>query len=414
MTRRAAVAVWLALTFGCAAAEEPKSVGVGGSAKLVVIEGAPAEGALVPRAGFTIETEPRVLGTIGGVVAIGAVDGVWATSLGADALEEVRVHPDQEGPKSTGAVRSLARRSPDGVLVVAESGLFHSASGYLLSSPFGQSVDASAIEAISAFGADTDEELWVVTTGAAFWASGGELTEFSLEGAPAAISIALGAAPAQAVVAAGDRAYLADLRAGGAVELASDLGTVAGGAAEEDGTVHLATSAGLLSRKRSGELTLRTFAEPGAPPVPVVAVAAAFGSVFALTSEGLVSIDAAGARRIGDAAPPAASLAIDAGGDTWSLEGGGLYRYETGTPVSFGADVAPFFAEHCQSCHDAGATTAPDHDFTDYETAKEWSDSIARRLLATDATTMPPPNEEVLTASEYAVVLRWVNGGMLP
>jgi hypothetical protein len=146
----------------------------------------------------------------------------------------------------------------------------------------------------------------------------------------------------------------------------------------------------------------------------VVAVTAGFGSVHALTGSGLLALDGDGARRIGDVTPAQGSLALDANGDTWSLEAGALFRYETGTPVGFAADVAPFLEAHCQSCHDAGKSPAPDHDFTDYETAKQWSDSIARRLQATDATTMPPPNEEVLTAADYAVVLRWVKGGMLP
>jgi len=414
MAHRLAAALLASTAFGCTAAEERGALGVGGSAELRVIEGAPSAAGAVPRAGMSVDAEPHVLGTIGGVVAIGTADGVYASSLGVDLLQQVLVHPDQEGPKGTGAVRQLARRSSDGLLVVAESGLFHSAAGYLLSSPFGQSVAAEQIASMSSFGADEDEELWVVTQSKAYWAFGGKLTELSLEGSTAPISLAIGTAPGQAVIAAGPSAYFADLASGSAIELASDLGSVQGGAAEEDGTVHLATSAGLLSRARSGELTLRTLAAAGDAATPVVAVAASFGAVRALTEQGLVAIETDASKLVGPSAISTGSLAIDASGDTWAVESGALFRYETGSPVSFAADVAPFFEAHCQACHDPGATTAPDHDFTDYETAKEWSESIARRLLATDATTMPPPNEEVLTAAEYAVVLRWAQGGTLP
>jgi hypothetical protein len=414
MQRSATLALALALGTACTAAEEPTEIDVGGSSELELIEGAPLTGKLAPRAGVTLAAVPGRLALIGGVVGVGTDHGVYATSLGADLVEEVRVHPDQEGPKTTGAVRWLTRRTGDSVLVLAESGLYASASGYLLSSPFAESVDPSTITSITAFGADVEEELWVVTSSESFWVASGLITKFALSNSAGPITLAIGTDLGQAVVVAGETAYFVDVRARRAIELASDLGSVMGGDVEEDGSVHLATSKGVLSRTRAGHVSLRTLSAAGQPATPVLSIASSFGSVAALSESGLVMIDESQATLVSDSAPVSGSLAVDANGDAWAVEDGGFYRYETGKPVSFAIDVAPFFTAHCDSCHLPGATSAPDHEFSNFETAKEWSDSIVRRLQATDATTMPPPNAEVLTASDFAVVLRWVKGGLLP
>jgi hypothetical protein len=413
--RRFVVILASALPLACGEAEEPTALEPGGVAELERITGAPEVRAPAPRAGIELSAGGTRLAPLGGVVAVGTSDGLYATQLGDDVLDRMSVHPDQAGPGSTGAVRWLAPRADDGLLVVADSGLFHAASGYLLSSPFGASVDASEIVSLSSFGSGSEEELWLTTTAAAYWVSGGTVTEYSLRSAPGPISFAIGTGPGKAVAAAGQSAFFIDLAARRAEQLASGLGTIAGGAAEEDGSVHLATSEGVLSRDRSGRLSLRTLAESGVAALEVRAIAGAFGSVLALTDSGLVSIEAGAAGFIGEEAPTGSgSVALDASGDAWTIEDGGLFRYRTGTPVSFGDDVAPFMQAHCASCHAAGATSAPDHDFTDFETAKHWADTIARRLQATDGTSMPPPNAEVLTSADYAVVLRWIKSGLLP
>jgi hypothetical protein len=414
LMRHFAALLALATLPACADPDEPVALERGGSAELERIDGAPAALPPAPRAGVALPVAATQLAPLAGVVAIGTTDGVHATQLGDDLLDPLRVHPDQSGPTDTGAVRWLAPRTSDGLLVLAESGIFHAAGGYLLASPFGASVDSDEIQTITSFGSGPGEELWVTTADSAYWVADGKLTHYSLRAAPGPITLALGTAPAQAVVAAGHGAYLVDLAAKRALELASGLGTILAGTVEEDGSVHLATSQGVLSRARSGKLTLRSLADAGQAALDVRAISGSFGAVVALTGRGLVAIDQSGAKLIGEGNPQTGSVALDASGDAWTIEDGALFRYQLGKPVSFADDVVPFVKAHCDSCHAGGASSAPDHDFGDFETAKQWADSIARRLQATDATTMPPPNTEVLTAADYAVVLRWIKSGLLP
>src|SRR5690606_21438421 len=123
---------------------------------------------------------PLALASIGGVAAVGTEDGVLASQLGADALVEIPVHPDHEGPKDTGSVRLLQRRAGDGLLALTDNGLFHSAAGYLLASPLSSSLDVQGISSLHAHGSGAEEELWIVSEQGCFWVADGELTKFSL------------------------------------------------------------------------------------------------------------------------------------------------------------------------------------------------------------------------------------------
>jgi hypothetical protein len=161
-------------------------------------------------------------------------------------------------------------------------------------------------------------------------------------------------------------------------------------------------------------MTLRTLAAPGEAALPIRAVDASYGAAIAVTATDVVSLDGEAPTIIGEAGSESSSTGVDATGDVWVASAEGLFHHRTGKPVSFATDVKPFFETHCQTCHDAGKTSAPDRDYTDYDIAFELADEIVSRLRASDATTMPPPNEEVLTAADYAVVTRWVAQGALP
>jgi len=163
-------------------------------------------------------------------------------------------------------------------------------------------------------------------------------------------------------------------------------------------------------------VSLRTFAPAGSSPVNVLGVSAAFGSVVAETSQWLARVDPNGAATLGSAASPRPGLgvAVDANGDTWSADEGKLFRVLTGRPVSFESDVKPFFDRHCMSCHRTGSLGAPVRNFDDFETAKSYSALIARRLQAIGVPPMPPAYVETLTAADFAVVIRWIGGGLQP
>jgi hypothetical protein len=146
----------------------------------------------------------------------------------------------------------------------------------------------------------------------------------------------------------------------------------------------------------------------------VRAVDASYGAAIAVTASDVVSLDGESPTIIGEAGKDTSSTSVDANGDVWVASADGLFHHRTGKPVSFATDVKPFFQAHCQTCHDPGKTSAPDRDFSDYDIVLPLADEIVTRLRASDATTMPPPNEEVLTAADYAVVTRWVAQGALP
>jgi hypothetical protein len=407
------------MVFACvlgaiACSSEDDSVGVQGSTKVELIEGAPVEGKEAPRATVSLEANPELVATLGGVVAIGTESGAMVGTLGDDALVELKVHPDQDGPKQTGAIELLVGRDDGGLLVLGTEGLFSDSSGYLLSSPLGADLVPLGVSSIDTFGSGDDEEIWFTAADGAYRVAGGKMRRFSVEGASATPTHVVAVAPAEAVVVAGPDVYYVNLGAGYALQAEIELGNVVGAAHGDDGTVYLATDAGLFTRTRSGTMTLRTLAPAGEAALPVLAVDASYGAAIVVTPSDVVSLDGETPTIIGEAGSESKSTGVDANGDVWVASSDGLFHHRTGKPVSFATDVKPFFETHCQTCHDVGKSSAPDRNYTDYDIAVQLADEIVSRLRASDATTMPPPNEEVLTAADYAVVTRWVAQGALP
>ena len=300
--------------------------------------------------------------------------------------------------------------------MLGAEGLFHSQDGALLPSPLGASFGDSALTGVDVLGDAGAEEAWLVVDGQAHWVKADEAVPFGVpeaEGAPDAL---VGVAPGVALYAGGGSVWQVDVSAGTYQLVAGDLGATASFDRAEDGTALLATDGGLLARSSDGAFSLRTFAPAGAPALSVHSVASAYGATVAVVDGALVAIDETGARRLGDAADGVPrGVAVDASGDTWTAEGPALRRFATGVPVSFAADVAPFFVAHCDKCHAAGAEEAvPDVDFADYELVVSIAEDIVERLQRSGPGVMPPASSEVLGADDYALVLRWADGGRAP
>jgi hypothetical protein len=406
------------LSTGATACSEG-SIGTGtdgsaGAPALTRIEGAPTRGSDVDRIPVDAVTAPRVISVVDGVVAVGTDDGLLVGSmLEHDLLTALPVIADDGEADATGSVHTLARRTAGGVLVASDGGLFHSAPGMLLPSPLEETLPGASMVSLDALGSAEAEELWAVTTDALVYVAGGEAIELALPGdvqAQAAIAVA----PAEALVVAAGVAYSLDLVHLSAVPLADGLGEVNGFDRADDGTVHVATDVGLLSLTREGALTLRTLAPAGEPGEKTLGVSAAFGSLVAITEAGLVVVDEDGALEIGEIASARGGVAVDATGDAWAIDGGELFRYATGEPVSFSGDVRPFFVDHCTSCHTTGEEGAPIIDLEEYDVAKDRGPVILSRLRAIGVSPMPPANVEILTAAEYGVVSRWIASGMKP
>jgi mono/diheme cytochrome c family protein len=407
-----ALSLTLTALAACAPAE---TAAPGGDPVVNKVEGAPTAAATpITHTDVASDKPATVLSSLHGAIALGTSTGLLAGSLADDPPTAVPVVPDEGGPVITGAVDAVARRSGGGLLVHGDRGLFHDTEGYLVPSPLEKSLAGKPIVAIDALGEGDAEELWIATTASAIHVGAGKIETFDVEGASAPADVAVGAGPGQAVVSAGGEAFFIDITANTVALLATGLGKVHGHDRSEDDTVYLATDAGLLVRDKSGAVSLRTLAAAGQTAVPALGVAASFGAVMVVTASSLVRIDAAGATTLGELTGPTGALAIDANGDVWTAAPGKLTRFATGAKVSFAADVKPFFTSHCATCHAVGINDAPKDDFLDYATAKERSATILKRLAGVGAPVMPPATREVLTPSDYAVVTRWVGGGLQP
>jgi hypothetical protein len=229
--------------------------------------------------------------------------------------------------------------------------------------------------------------------------------------------LAVGVEKDKGLLLAGGNLISVDLAAQAARWEAKELPPVSAVARSDDGTVYLATSKGLYARAKSGDVKLYTFAPEGSEPKAVADVFSSLGETLVAVDGKVAELSAGGAAAI-DAlqSPRARGLARDANGDTFALDGTTLVKLATGRLYTFEADVKPFFVAHCTSCHTTGANYSPIFDLTQYAVVSQpaFNAKIVQRLTSNGRGPMPPADVEVLNSSDYAVVLRWVAGGMLP
>ncbi|HYX92481.1 MAG TPA: cytochrome c [Myxococcaceae bacterium] len=362
----------------------------------------------VPRAELKLSTPATALSTIAGAVAVGTPVGLLQLSASKLELTLVNVTAGPGEPTTTGKVKLLARRE-DGLFVWSDAGLFHEDKGRLLLSPLSASLAGADLRALDVFGASLSEELWIVDGEALEHVGGGTLTRIAIAGVEA-VDLAVGIEPGQALAAAGGSVYLIDLNGPEAWRVMSGLGAVSGFARDESGAVYLATGSGLLARDKAGEFSLQVLAGEGSSSVE--AVAARSGAVL-LTSNGRgLTLAASVATILGETTSK--MVAIDGKGDGWVAEDGALIQLKTGAPVSFAAEVRPFFEGHCNGCHATGANAAPIIHWDDYDTARQFALAASRRLQADGVPPMPPANVEVLSPRDFTAVVRWIQGGMQP
>jgi hypothetical protein len=410
-----------ALTLGCGGKALPPP-GQGPQVTLVVgtpqgVQSAPA------RHAPTGATSPGVVSTIGGLVAVGSPTGVFVGSrTTADVLTAMTVVATGTDPTSTGAVNFMARRASGGALVQAQNGLFQDNSGYLLFSPLWGSVGTDSPKTLDAMGAEPNEQLWFTSAKGVVLVSGGQVQTVSIQGVATEPDAVIAAGAGQAVIASAGTAYFIDLNANQVTIVGENLGTLNGFDHGDDGTVYLATTAGLFQRTKGGTATLFTFSPAGSTAQNVLGVSAAYGTVLAVTATQLVQIinNVPTAEATLTQGQAGRSVAVDTNGDGWLLDQGQLAHILTGKPVSYATDVKPFFDKHCTVCHwtsPSGTTAngAPATDFDDYATAVGKAPLAIQRLEGDGYSPMPPATaNDPLTAADYAVVVRWVGGGYQP
>ena len=391
--------------------------------QVTVVTGAPQALATSPtRDAATGVASPTVVSTLQGAVVAGTSSGVFIGSKSGDALTAMAVVATGSDPLTTGAVTDLARRSSGGALVHAQSGLFQDQDGYLLFSPLSASLMSLSPTTMDALGKEPAEELWFSASPGALYVGGGAVQTYDVTGASGAPDAVVPAGAGQAVIAWDGSAYLLDLNSNTLTDVGDGVGKVNGFDHGDDGTVYLATSGGLYARTRAGVSSLYTLAGPGQPAANVLAVGSAFGSVYLATATQLLSLDGTVAHVQGPLTQGQAgrSVTVDSNGDAWVIDQGQLAHFRTGKPVSYAADVKPFFDKHCTVCHwtSASGTTAngaPPTNFDDYATAVSIAPLAINRMEANGYLPMPPPTaNDPLTPTDYAVVIRWVGGGNQP
>lgn len=388
---------------------------------VAAVEGAPTEGTTPEKATLPLESAavPTRVSLYHGTAAIGTTLGLYVGSLSATSLKEIPVVPTDGEPVTTGSIAELVPRGSGGLFAVAEHGLFHDGQGVLLFSPLNGMAELkdNPITWLDAQTFGDDEEIWIAAKKGAFHILRGKVDSLSLKdetGAEEPIVSILAVGYRKAVFVTAKATYEVDVGDGTAAELEEGMGVVHGFSRAEDGYLYVATDTGLFVREpQKGAYSRYTLSPAGGAPTAVLAVAASFGTVALATKTGLFEIQDSSPVHLADLEGDPAGVAVDAQGDIWASEGGAVIRHVTGAPVSFEKDVKPFFSEHCMSCHAEGTAGAPKVDFLSYDTAKEKATTVVKRLQG-DGSVMPPVNIEVLTSADYAVVTRWVSGGLLP
>ncbi len=373
-------------------------------------EGAPTAGTLAPATSVSLgDAQALALGTVQGAAVVGTSKGVLrATLLGDNAVAPVPVVANAGEPNATGAATGFARRGETGWFVVGDNGLFLDAASALAPSPLTASLTGRKVRSLDVTGAGEGEALWFSSDDGAFVRRGSSLTTLAISSGK--VEAAVGIDGHRALLFGSGSTWEADIDTGGLRRLGVGLGAVHGFDRDVDGTVYVATDAGLLARAPGGDLALRTFAAPGAPARSVSAVSVGLDGLAAVVETDVVVVNAAGSQVVGKA-PAGAKLAFDANGDLWVAAEGKVSRLAAGKPVSFERDVKPFMAQRCQSCHASGAAGAPIRAFDGYEAAKAAAGEIVKRLRADGRPVMPPSSMGKLTAADYRVVVRWALTG---
>lgn len=312
-----------------------------------------------------------------------------------------------------GAVKALSRRG-DGVVLAGTGGFFHDAPNGLLRAPMSEDFSMDTVRFVDVVGA----AIWVTTKTEAVRVLDGRRQAVSIDD-PAEtgeLQVVVGTSESAALVIKGGSLYAADLTALTVTTLARGLSTVT--AIDHLGTDTLiGTSAGLLQISASGTVTQRTLSTSLETAQGVVDVEVVGDTTLVTTSKQVLQVNPVGAVVLADvtrAWPDA--LTKDTAGDVWFLDGAQVVRLATSLAPpapSFATDVKPFMTAHCRSCHATGANYAPQLDLETYATARTWAAATVTRLTSTQSP-MPPASTETLTPAQYDVVVRWVEGGLLP
>ncbi len=354
----------------------------------------------------------------GARVLIGTTKRVYGVDAEAPiALEIVGDEPNL--PLETGEVKALAPYA-DGVLAATDTGVFFTKGDVLQISGGNDSLHPLGITGMTARIADDDgdgkSEAHLVLLGkeGGYELDGSKLTTWKVDGETGPPT-AIYAQKSRLYMAFGDHVYEVDKDAKLAYPLVFDVGNVSAIACSspacEDGSLlYFASDRGLVERGTTGDYTIYPLAKEGEPPLAVETFALDPTSqrLYALAGNWVLRVRAgevpdAVATRKTPAFPR--RMTVDKKGDVWAGEGQSVESIALGTPLSFGADVAPIMHTYCATCHQTGIKGAPKIDFESYEVMLDLLDVVQKRVV--DEGSMPPATAQQVPKEKIQILKEW-------
>jgi hypothetical protein len=401
---------FLLLVTGCTGAIEPLRPAPIEVPAITIVSGAPTESTRPQRTTEGAFTAPTALWLQEGAPTV--LDGQRVSRRDGPGFKPLTIGTPEDA-RTPGAIRAATPRH-GGVFLAGTEGFFHDAPGRLLRSPLS---DAFAMESVR-FVDFTGGALWVTTANEAVRVLNGrrEAVRIADPEETGALQAVVGRTATTALVVQGASLYSVDLSTRAVTTLARTVPTVTA-LSHRGEVVLLGTTEGLVEVSADDVVKRRTLAAAGGTAAAIVDVEAVGGTSLVSTSRQVLHVTEASAVILADVTQPwPDSLAKDPSGDVWFLDGTSVVRLSTSVAPpapSFATDVKPFMAAHCRSCHSSGANYAPVLDLENYGVAKTWAQASLRRI--TDPLSpMPPASAEILTPAQYDIVVRWVDGGLLP
>ncbi len=399
-----------------------------GPPALAVVEGAPALAGNPPAiAVFSFDGYATAAGARGGTTVLGSTLGALEVGpSGPSSLPLVGDAPDL--PPEPGPTRAVIPLASD-LMVVAETGVYIAKDGALTRSVANDVLHPLAIEGGTSrlFDGDGDGQLEAAlalrTSLGVVELAGDELVTWSIEGESGTPSAAF-AQESALFVAYGERVYEVDKGKGLAYPLVFEGEATVGRvrhiacsvlACGPGSALVFATDRGLVERSPAGDYTLYTLAEEGAEPVSVegFALDPATQRLYAVTQSAVLRVllgerpaVVAPLEPLAPGEPGSFSphAAVDASGDVWVGRAGVAFQLDTGTPLSFAADIRPIVTEYCAGCHALQEKPAPLIDFESYDVMVSLLDAVVARV---QNNSMPPKNAPPLPAEQVALLLAW-------
>lgn len=362
---------------------------------------------------FALESTVTVGNYSFGVAYMGTEAGLFRLDQTLDeGGSRLEVYAGETSQTPTLHIRHLARRT-EGLLVLADEGLYYTQQGALFRSPLSDLLEPSSLNGLVSVGEGTQEQVYFAASEGLLRWQNDQLEWLTIPGlTPPLEQVAANGSTLWVVAAEG----LAEVSLStGVVRLLAEHVIQPTQLALYDQQLFVASEQGLWERQSEVAWTLHTLSA-STTGIPVKQVAFdANGRVLALTEQGLfrLTLFTSEGTTLERLASPeqvhaATTLSVDGIGDVWLGAGEQLLLLPLGAPIGFDSHISPIFAQQCAYCH-ADGSAAPKHDFTQYDEVMAMVDDILQRIYTGNM-----PSAGPLPTEQLEVIVQWEDGGLLP